>query len=303
MMFFHGNAGTIAERLPNAEGLIKHVGCNVMLVEYRGYGTSQGEPTEAGLKADAQGAIEHLKQRKDIDTENLFVFGRSLGGAVAISLAAANPGALRGVLVENTFTCIRGMAGALFPFLAVLPEPWFEALLENKWHSDDIIGDIKMPFLFLAGEQDEIVPHPQMVELWDLLGGKGRGAVGKHPEGSAIIKFPTGKHNDTWTLPGYYAPLTRFVRTTAKPGSVGSVGPAAAAAAAKQVEKEEEDEDEWDPTEILTRGTIDGLTVAELKKALKARGVDHSACVEKREMVALLLKVNSTGSPEEPHID
>ena len=128
MMFFHGNAGTIAERLPNAEGLIKNVGCNVMLVEYRGYGTSQGEPTEAGLKADAQGAIDHLKQRKDIDTDNLFVFGRSLGGAVAISLAAANEGALRGVLVENTFTCIRGMAGALFPFLAVLPEPWFECV-------------------------------------------------------------------------------------------------------------------------------------------------------------------------------
>jgi len=65
-----------------------------------------------------------------------------------------------------------------------------------------------MPFLFLAGELDEIVPHPQMLELWDRLGGSG-----KQPEGSAIVKFPTGKHNDTWTLPGYYAPLTRFVRS------------------------------------------------------------------------------------------
>jgi hypothetical protein len=61
------------------------------------------------------------------------------------------------------------------------------------------------------------------------------------------------------------------VAATAKPGSVGSVGPAAAAAAAAQAAKEES-EDEWDPTEILTRGTIEGLNVTELKKALKARG-------------------------------
>lgn len=62
------------------------------------------------------------------------------------------------------------------------------------------------------------------------------------------------------------------VAATAKPGIVGSVGPAAAAAAAAAQAAKEESEDEWDPTEILTRGTIEGLNVTELKKALKARG-------------------------------
>ena len=321
LMFFHGNAGTIAERLPNAEGLIGNANCNVLLCEYRGYGTSQGDPTEAGLKADAQGALDHLRGRKDIDTDNLFVFGRSLGGAVAIHLAHANEGALRGVIVENTFTCIREMAVGLFPFLAALPSEWLEALLENKWHSDELIGQLKVPFLFLAGKQDEIVPPPQMIELWERLGGTGE----NQPEGSVFVPFPQGKHNDTWTLPGYYAPLARFVRATAKPGSCSinskvssskpSAATAAATAAAAAAAAAAADDDEWDPTEILTRGTIEGLTVAELKKALTARKIEHSHCVEKQEMVSLLQKYqneaasSSSGSasgggmPVEPQID
>ena len=104
------------ERLPNAEGLIKHANCNVLLVEYRGYGTSQGEPTEAGLKADAQGALDHLRGRTDIDTDNPFVFGRSLGGAVAIHLAHSNEGALRGVLaMEWSRASSSGLAAAADP--------------------------------------------------------------------------------------------------------------------------------------------------------------------------------------------
>ena len=305
LMFFHGNSGTIAERHPNAEGLIKHANCNVLLVEYRGYGTSQGEPSEAGLKADAQGALDHLLGRTDIDTENLFVFGRSLGGAVAIHLAHSNEGALRGVLVENTFTCIREMGAALFPFLKALPTDWLEALLENKWHSDELIGQLKLPCLFLAGKQDEIVPAPQMVELWDRLGGTGK----EHPSGSVFVPFPLGKHNDTWTLPGYYAPVARFIRSTAKPGSCLTGGAAAAPApgltpAPASTEEKKDADDDWDPTEILTRGAIEGLTVAELRKALKVRKVEHSHCVEKRELVALLQRYQSGGSgPLEAPID
>eukprot|EP01047_Picozoa_sp_COSAG01_P063891 COSAG01_NODE_8360_length_2817_cov_3.679176_1_plen_300_part_00 len=140
LIFFHGNAGTIAERLPNTDGLVKQCGCNVLMVEYRGYGTSEGTPSEPGLVADAQGALDALRERSDVDTGKIYVFGRSLGGAVAIKLAHDNPGVLRGVIVENTFTSINSMAMALFPFLQIIPADLCERLLENHWHSDLLIG-------------------------------------------------------------------------------------------------------------------------------------------------------------------
>ena len=303
MMFFHGNAGTIAERLPNAEGLIKHTGCNLLLVEYRGYGTSGGDPTEAGLLADGQAALDHLRGRKDIDTDNLLVFGRSLGGAVAIALAHANEGALRGMIVENTFTSIREMAGALFPFLAVLPDAWFEALLDNHWHSDEIIGALRLPSLFLAGKQDEIVPPPQMVELWDRL----RGA-GEPPQHSAFVPFPAGKHNDTWTLPGYYAPIARFLRAAAKPGTAKGGGATEPPEKEPEEEKREEtDHDGWtrmsaegeegdttpSPLKILSDAAIGDMSVQQLRSSLAKRKVAHGHCVEKAELVELLRDTQS----------
>jgi pimeloyl-ACP methyl ester carboxylesterase len=271
-LFFHGNAGTIAERLPNVAGLVNQCGVNVMLVEYRGYGTSEGTPTEAGLLADAQAALEALQKRDDIDSRNVFVFGRSLGGAVAVALAHANPGALRGLIVENTFTCIREMAGALFPFLLMIPATWCEALLENHWHSDEIIASLKLPSLFLGGRQDEIVPTAQMDELWSRFTAAGT------PERSELVMFETGKHNDTWTLPGYYTPLEKFFRAVdrrsgySKPGSSdgGATG------------------DGGD----LSRGWVDldysEMAVSDIKAHLRRRGVAHSQCVEKAELVALM---------------
>ena len=87
LLYLHGNAGNIGHRLINVQGLYTSIGCNVALLEYRGYGRSEGSPSEEGLCMDAQAALDFLLSRDDIATDKIIVFGRSLGGAVAIDLA------------------------------------------------------------------------------------------------------------------------------------------------------------------------------------------------------------------------
>ena len=79
ILFFHGNAGNIGHRLPNIKGLFKHLQANLLIVEYRGYGLSEGNPSESGLYKDAQAALNYLLNRQDIDHRRILVFGRSLG--------------------------------------------------------------------------------------------------------------------------------------------------------------------------------------------------------------------------------
>ena len=148
VLFFHGNAGNIGHRLPNAKGLYKHLQANVFLVEYRGYGLSEGVPSESGIYKDAQGALNYLHTRQDIDRRRIIIFGRSLGifqialiqpasfnflfrfegGAVAVDLAfrQSSPEHIYCLLLENSFTSIPDMAKQIIPWkgLSYLPL-WF----------------------------------------------------------------------------------------------------------------------------------------------------------------------------------
>jgi len=109
VLMFHGNAGNIGHRLPIARMLIQHMGCNVFMLEYRGYGLSTGTAEEAGIMIDAQTAYEYLRQRSDTRDTDIVVFGQSLGGAVSVQLVAKNQNDKRliGLVLENTFLSIR----------------------------------------------------------------------------------------------------------------------------------------------------------------------------------------------------
>jgi fermentation-respiration switch protein FrsA (DUF1100 family) len=102
----------MGHRLQNAAGIYQSLQCNVLLVEYRGYGLSTGVPTEKGLFLDARIALDYLYTRHDLDHSQIIIFGRSLGGAVAIDLAAdaVYGSRIMGLMVENTFTSIPDMA-------------------------------------------------------------------------------------------------------------------------------------------------------------------------------------------------
>jgi fermentation-respiration switch protein FrsA (DUF1100 family) len=206
-MFFHGNAGNIGLRLPNAVQMYQHLQCNILLVEYRGYGDSDSvKPGEAGLKLDAEAALRFMHKHPLVDVSQLYVFGRSLGGAVAFHMAQyaerhASEYPLAGIIVENTFLSISKMVDQLMPLVA----PLKGLVLRIGWNSEEIAPLLtKTPILYLAGSQDQLVPHNHMTELFQLS--KDAGSMAR----MHIVE--NGTHNETWMQGGrkYWERISRF---------------------------------------------------------------------------------------------
>lgn len=109
ILMFHGNAGNIGHRVPIAKVLTRSLNCNVLMLEYRGYGLSTGTPDEKGINIDAQTALDYIRHRAETRDSKIIIYGQSLGGAVAINLVARNQqkGVISGLILENTFLCIR----------------------------------------------------------------------------------------------------------------------------------------------------------------------------------------------------
>ena len=150
VLFCHGNAGNISHRLETAEYLVA-LGVNTLLFDYRGYGKATGHPTEKGVYADAQACLDWLRREKNVSTDKLVIFGRSLGGAVAIELASKNE--CRGLIVESAFTSVSEMAKTVYPWLPV------KFLVKHKLAAIDKIGEVKSPVLVLHSRTDEIIPY------------------------------------------------------------------------------------------------------------------------------------------------
>ncbi len=117
LLFFHGNAGNISHRRDSID-IFHRLGLNVFIFDYRGYGQSQGRPNEQGLYRDATAAWHFLTQEKGFSPDNIVIFGRSLGGAVAAKLAADVPA--RGLMLESTLSSAREFAHAVFKILSRL---------------------------------------------------------------------------------------------------------------------------------------------------------------------------------------
>lgn len=127
VLMFHGNAGNIGHRVPIARVLQDLLGCNVLMLEYRGYGLSTGVPDEAGLKIDAQTGLDYIRQRAETRDSDIVVYGQSLGGAVAINLVAENQdqGDIKGLILENTFLSIRKLIPTYVLFSSRLSGPLY----------------------------------------------------------------------------------------------------------------------------------------------------------------------------------
>jgi abhydrolase domain-containing protein 13 len=165
-IYLHGNAGNLGHRLHDVRQFYAS-GFNLLVVSYRGYGSSDGSPSETGFRRDSRAALAYCHDRSDIiDTARVFIFGRSIGGAVAIATAAeAAPGLIAGIVVENTFTSIGHMIDAVVPFLRFVNfVPFFN---RNPWNSIDAIRSVYVPILFISGLRDELVPPAQVKELHD----------------------------------------------------------------------------------------------------------------------------------------
>ncbi|KNC47105.1 BEM46 family protein [Thecamonas trahens ATCC 50062] len=199
ILFFHGNAGNAGHRLPNAYHL-HNLGFNVLLAEYRGYGRSTGRPSQAALEADAGLPLDWLlAQGHRIDTSRIIVFGRSLGGAVAIALAAQRQDDIAALVLENTFVSVVDMIDVVMPIFSP-----FKPLCSNPWRSADHMPSLTLPILFLSGLRDELVPADHMARLYDLA---------PLPARKRIVTFANGTHNETWLEPGYFDALAAFIRS------------------------------------------------------------------------------------------
>lgn len=152
VLFFHGNAGNISHRRESVE-IFHRLGLNVFIFDYRGYGNSQGKPSEYGLYVDAMTAWQYLVQEKNFSRQQIILFGRSLGGAVACNLAAGvQPGAL---ILESTFSSARDVANTIFPIMSRIVPMRFE------FNTEDYIKRVTSPLLVVHSTEDDIIPFWQ----------------------------------------------------------------------------------------------------------------------------------------------
>ncbi len=196
LLFFHGNAGNLYDRLDNVAGLVA-AGFAVLILDYRGYGKSEGHPSEPGLYEDGWAAYRYLTERRGVDPSRLVLFGRSLGSPVAVELGTREP--VGAIILESAFTTARDLARVHYGWLP-------GALLRSLTHEFDSLAKVprlRAPVLYVHGDADAIVP----IEM-------GRRLHAAAPEPKGWYELQGAGHNDTLLVGGneYYRFLTDFVR-------------------------------------------------------------------------------------------
>ncbi len=206
LLWFHGNAGNIGDRVPLLADLHRELQVAILILEYRGYGASEGTPSEAGLYLDARAALATLAEQLAVPAGRVVLFGQSLGAAVAVELASHGPPA--GLILESPFTSVADMARHHYAWLPVWP------LLRGRFDSLARIADLSAPLLLVHGADDEIVPARMGERLF---------AAAREPK--RLLLIPGGGHNDAYLVGrgAYLAALREFLAglETARSGDGG----------------------------------------------------------------------------------
>lgn len=197
-LWFHGNAGNISHRLENIKLLHDLVGVQVFIFDYREYGRSQGRISREGTFLDSAAAYNFVTATKSMPANDIVLFGRSLGTALATDLAAKNP--CRALILESAFTNSSDMAKLFAPFL-------FDWRPKVPYDNLGKIDKVKVPVLVIHGNYDEIIP----VEM-----GRRVFAAANSPKDLYII--PGAHHNDTYVVGGkeYFKRLKTFIFSAEK---------------------------------------------------------------------------------------
>ena len=193
ILWCHGNAGNIGDRLDLLKLLHDKVGVNIFIFDYRGYGKSQGRPTEDGTYRDAHGAMDYLHSRPDVEGDKIVVFGQSLGGAIAVDLACRNR--FLGLILESTFTSLVD--------IFEMPTKAFAM----KYDSYSKIKRVKIPLLVLHGDKDDVVPFESGYTLYKAA-----------HEPKKFCAIEGASHNDTYIVGGeaYFAAINEFIKGLSK---------------------------------------------------------------------------------------
>jgi fermentation-respiration switch protein FrsA (DUF1100 family) len=190
VLFCHGNAGNVATWGEELRILHDRMGVATMGFDYRSYGRSEGAPSEAGVLADARAARSWLARRAGIAENQVVLMGRSLGGAVAIDLAADGA---RGLVLESTFTSMPEVGHAAVPWLPV------RSVMQTQFNSLAKIGHYHGPLLQSHGTADRLIPYAMGRQLFEAAN-----------EPKQFIPIPGGDHNSPQTSE-YYAALSEFL--------------------------------------------------------------------------------------------
>ena len=194
LLFLHGNAGNISHRLDSLD-IFHRLGFAVLIVDYRGYGQSTGQPSVKGTLTDAEAAWNWLLTEKQIRPESMVIFGRSLGGAVAAGLAGkVGPSAL---IVESSFARLYDVAKGLYPYLPV------SLLLPEDYDSIASLSNGAFPLLVVHSADDELVPCAL-----------GEGIFAAYSGPKQFVRI-SGSHNEGFMTDNrrYRAGLEQFLRS------------------------------------------------------------------------------------------
>jgi fermentation-respiration switch protein FrsA (DUF1100 family) len=181
VLFCHGNAGNITHRLDSIN-IFNELGLNCLIFDYRGYGNSEGYPSEQGTYLDAQAAYEWLTQNRKIRSEHIIVFGRSLGASVAAKLASMYT--TGGLVLESSFTSYIDIGRKFYPYM---PVKWFA---KYDYNTIQYVRKVSCPVMVIHSRNDEIVPFEFGLQLYEAA---------KEPKEFVEI---FGGHNDGFLVSG-----------------------------------------------------------------------------------------------------
>jgi alpha-beta hydrolase superfamily lysophospholipase len=186
VLYLHGNDGNVSTSVREIAPL-RELGYSVFMIDYRGYGASDGRfPSESTVYEDAEAAWRYLTCAGCVEPAKLYIYGHSLGGAVAIELGRRHPEAA-GLIVESSFTSIHDMAMLDLRY-AWLPVRQF---LTHKFESIRKVGELQLPVLYIHGTADDVVPHAMGRKLFEASGGDKRFVAidgGRHEHDAAALE-------------------------------------------------------------------------------------------------------------------
>jgi fermentation-respiration switch protein FrsA (DUF1100 family) len=194
-LWFHGNAGNVSHRVDNIRLVHEQLGVNIFIFDYRGYGRSEGTPSEPGTYRDGRAALRYLRERYGVAPSHLVLFGRSLGAAVAAQMATREEQLL--LILESPFVSVPEMARVLLPPIGIA------RLLSTQYNVPEALRRIRTPVFVLHGDRDEVVPFNQGQRVF---------AAAREPK--RFYAIGGAGHNDTYLAGGddYFAALREALR-------------------------------------------------------------------------------------------
>lgn len=188
-ILFPGNAGNRLNRV-RLLSLLNELGCDVLIFDYRGYGGSDGQPSEAAITADSRKVWEFAREELGFDREKIIVFGQSLGGGVATRLVwelCQTEEQPAGLVLQATFTSMVDAAKMHYPWLPV------NALLVDRYPSVNLIPEITCPILVIHGVPDEVVPYELGQRLFEAAPAESSNGIKKK-----FVDLPGAGHNNIY---------------------------------------------------------------------------------------------------------